>query len=148
MSYRHVLKQIKEVKSTIVEIINVLQTQVLMVQAYLIYNSRNYKCLIDPLMVALLPKIYNSRNYKCLIDCRLNKSSCLIYNSRNYKCLIDLLYGQLQAVQSTIVEIINVLQTLLRIRTISLIYNSRNYKCLIDVFVRCISSQNLQQQKL
>ena len=33
-----------------------------------IYNSRNYKCLIDSAFVLSAHEIYNSRNYKCLID--------------------------------------------------------------------------------
>ena len=58
-------------------------------QPYYIYNSRNYKCLIDAASVPSESRIYNSRNYKCLIDDKQDISAALIYNSRNYKCLID-----------------------------------------------------------
>ena len=33
--------------------------------------------------------IYNSRNYKCLIDFMTKYFFLIIYNSRNYKRLID-----------------------------------------------------------
>ena len=120
--------------STIVEIINVLQTINKCLSVIPIYNSRNYKCLIDSLRASTpIMDIYNSRNYKCLIDCksRINAPR-YIYNSRNYKCFIDgvagvaiIVYLQQQKLQmfyrrlkpmqrgkvSTIVEITNVLQT-------------------------------------
>ena len=54
-------------------------------------------------------KIYNSRNYKCLIDSYLNDVKDTIYNSRNYKCLIDKIDKLENDLLSTIVEIINVL---------------------------------------
>ena len=76
-------------------------------------------------------------------------------NQPNYKCFIDNLKGNI-TIESTIVEIINVLQTPLRFGVsflstiveiisvlqtknksglVSQIYNSRNYKCLIDFFL-------------
>ena len=57
-----------------------------------IYNSRNYKCLIDYCRAFESCLIYNSRNYKCLIDPLKHTYGHLIYNSRNYKCLIDSLF--------------------------------------------------------
>ena len=54
-------------------------------------------------------KIYNSRNYKCLIDLdKVVTGMTYIYNSRNYKCLIDQQKAGVPK-KSTIVEIINVL---------------------------------------
>ena len=53
--------------------------------------------------------IYNSRNYKCLIDGAGVVGGGKIYNSRNYKCLIDWLQTKQTKVKSTIVEIISVL---------------------------------------
>ena len=76
-------------KSTIVEIISVLQTFLERVRRGIIYNSRNYKCLIDQICRYIFFSIYNSRNYKCLIDYVLRTRRFEIYNSRNYKCLID-----------------------------------------------------------
>ena len=54
-----------------------------------IYNSRNYKALIDSMAFANQSPIYNSRNYKALIDRQNIHLTEQIYNSRNYKALID-----------------------------------------------------------
>ena len=77
-------------ESTIVEITNVLQTNKYLNDSYLIYNSRNYKCFIDKNNTKFINTIYNSRNYKCLIDGTNSTFAFSIYNSRNYKCLIDI----------------------------------------------------------
>ena len=53
--------------------------------------------------------IYNSRNYKCLLDiCPPGCQLLIIYNSRNYKCLLDHNRKRGRIATSTIVEIINV----------------------------------------
>ena len=52
--------------------------------------------------------IYNSRNYKGLLDMKEAEKLIEIYNSRNYKGLLDL-RGQMQEAHwSTTVEIIRV----------------------------------------
>ena len=100
-----------------------------------IYNSRNYKSLLDQDETEiLLPVIYNSRNYKSLLDLQQRfNSSCNIYNSRNYKSLLDPIPQRRELCGSTIVEIIRVFQTSLGDSLMmGKIYNSRNYKSLLD----------------
>ena len=72
-----------------------------------IYNSRNYKGLLDRGPDAGFPRIYNSRNYKGLLDNYVIHSCPLIYNSRNYKGLLDAVL-RMERSKSTTVEIIRV----------------------------------------
>ena len=71
----------------------------------LIYNSRNYVCLLDLAVTDGVNVIYNSRNYVCLLDEHKGNRDNQIYNSRNYVCLLDTepqIWGR---VKSTTVEI-------------------------------------------
>ncbi len=74
---------------------------------YIIYNSRNYKGLLDNADSIVYRHIYNSRNYKGLLDSINNRSPSLIYNSRNYKGLLDAFSAWITRI-STTVEIIRV----------------------------------------
>ena len=72
-----------------------------------IYNSRNYKGLLDFIRDYRKKYIYNSRNYKGLLDIEDWGRTIYIYNSRNYKGLLDFTTGEL-VILSTTVEIIRV----------------------------------------
>ena len=74
---------------------------------YRIYNSRNYKGLLDSQPYIIIVQIYNSRNYKGLLDLKDMELKQKIYNSRNYKGLLDRgWFSQMDI--STTVEIIRV----------------------------------------
>ena len=72
-----------------------------------IYNSRNYKGLLDFIRDYRKKYIYNSRNYKGLLDIEDWGRTIYIYNSRNYKGLLDKSIPATTA-ESTTVEIIRV----------------------------------------
>ena len=77
---------------------------------YKIYNSRNFICGLDFIMIKLTAYIYNSRNFICGLDLLKRNRVLIIYNSRNFICGLDWC-GFTALKGSTTVEILYVVQT-------------------------------------
>ena len=167
------MNRIKQILSTIVEIIKSLQTLVTFVLfvVYLRqqklsspYRQRHTTYRIPLSTIVEIIKSLQTKIivYVILSNLRQQKLSSpyrlfeglneviIIYDSRNYQVLIDGNLPKLSSLISTIVEIIKSLQTTQNTTLRRIIYDSRNYQVLIDLYysshrdTRIYDSRNYQ----